>query len=424
MYTYYLLAAIAAAYTIIRYFDWKGYFSLSRLAGKIGLAIGAAIVLYVLGSLFYLPFSQWFGQAYNSVAFWQASRTSFSSYFTQWGLFLFIVVAWLAWETREWMAVTPVSRLNGLRQYTLIIEIVLAAFIALLVFFLVEGVKVGFVALPLALWAAVLLLRADLPDTKRFILFLSGTALAITIAVELIALVGDIGRMNTIFKLYLQAWMMFAVGAAAAFGWSAAGLPALAREVARDLSRRRVHAHGGRVPVYAHRLHRQDQRPHQPRSAAHARRYGLHEPFRIVGRSGDGFEPGLPRHPLDAGLHRRLARHRGSQLHGIPLVHTLYDLHRLTGRRRLELAPAPAARRLCSAGSAARGRGRRILYHRRHSGGARLPQEIRREIHRRRSTGAQHLPCAGRDAGRTLEVPRVRRSILARRVSGWGDDDL
>ena len=219
LYTYYLLAAIAVAYTLFRYFDWKEYFGLSPVIGKVGLAIGAAGFLYVLSSLFYLPFSQWFGQAYNSVDFWQASRTSFSSYFTQWGVFLFIITAWLAWETREWMAVTPVSRLNGLRNYTLVIEIVLAAFIALLVFFAFDGVKVGLLALPLALWAAILILRADLPDTKRFILFLIGTALAITIVVELVTLVGDIGRMNTIFKLYLQAWMMFAVSAAAAFGW-------------------------------------------------------------------------------------------------------------------------------------------------------------------------------------------------------------
>lgn len=219
LYTYYLLAAIAVAYTLFRYFDWKDYFGLPPVLGKAGLAVGAAGFLYVLSSLFYLPFSQWFGQAYNSVDFWQASRTSFSSYFTQWGLFLFIIMAWLVWETREWMAVTPVSRLNGLRAYTLVIEIVLAVFIALLVFFLFDGVKVGLLALPLALWAAILILRADLPDTKRFVLFLIGTALAISIAVELIALVGDIGRMNTIFKLYLQAWMMFAVSAAAAFGW-------------------------------------------------------------------------------------------------------------------------------------------------------------------------------------------------------------
>lgn len=46
-----------------------------------------------------------------------------------------------------------------------------------------------------------------------------GTGLALTLAVEVITLRGDIGRMNTVFKLYMQTWMLFAVGAAAAFGW-------------------------------------------------------------------------------------------------------------------------------------------------------------------------------------------------------------
>ncbi|GAB1472232.1 hypothetical protein MASR2M66_31100 [Chloroflexota bacterium] len=226
LYTYYLLAAIAVAYTLIRYFDWKDYFKLPAALGKTVLAVGAVVLLYGLGSLFYLPFSQWFGQAYNSVAFWHASRTSASSYFVQWGLFLFIITGWLAWETREWMAATPVSHLKRLKPYALIIEVVLAGLIALFVFFAIEKATVGFIALPLAVWAATLILRADLSDAKRFTLFLTGTALTITIAVEFIALVGDIGRMNTIFKLYLQAWMMFAVSAAAAFGWL---LPALAQ---------------------------------------------------------------------------------------------------------------------------------------------------------------------------------------------------
>ena len=219
LYTYYLLAAIALAYTIIRYFDWKNYFGVPALFGRIGLALGAISLMYVLGALFYLPFSQWFGQAYNSISYWQGARTPLSSYFTQWGLFLFIITAWLAWETREWMSMTPVSYLGRLRKYAVWIEIALAGFIALLVFFIFEGAWIGLVALPLAFWALILILRADLPDTKRFVLFLIGTALTITIAVEFIALVGDIGRMNTIFKLYLQAWMMFAVSAAAAFGW-------------------------------------------------------------------------------------------------------------------------------------------------------------------------------------------------------------
>jgi uncharacterized membrane protein len=54
---------------------------------------------------------------------------------------------------------------------------------------------------------------------KRAVLLMIGTALALSLAVEVITLHGDIGRMNTLFKLYMQAWMLFAVSAAAAFGW-------------------------------------------------------------------------------------------------------------------------------------------------------------------------------------------------------------
>lgn len=226
LYTYYLLAAIAAGYTILRYFEWKDYLSLPAWTGKMGLAVGAAAGLYALSAIFYLPFSHWFGQAYNAVELWSASRTPLSSYFTQWGLFLFLITAWLAWETREWMAATPVSHLSRLRRYARWMQIALAAFLAVFVFLLFDGVRVALVALPLAVWSAALLLRPDLPDAKRFTLFLIGTALAITIVVELVALVGDIGRMNTIFKLYLQAWMLFAVAAAASFGWLLKVVPA------------------------------------------------------------------------------------------------------------------------------------------------------------------------------------------------------
>ena len=230
LYTYFPLAAIALAYTLYRNFDLH---SLSRIlpscsGGRAGdeswllralIALGAVAFLYILSSALYSPFTHWYSLSYGAVDPWTGTHTPISSYVTQWGLFLFIIVAWLAWETHEWMASTPVSHLQKLGNYSLLIEIGLAVIIALLAYFTVEGVRIGWLALPLAAWAGILVLRPDMPDVKRGVLLMIGTALVLTIAVEVVVLVGDIGRMNTVFKLYLQAWMLLAVSAAASFGW-------------------------------------------------------------------------------------------------------------------------------------------------------------------------------------------------------------
>jgi uncharacterized membrane protein len=86
-------------------------------------------------------------------------------------------------------------------------------------------VAIAWVVLPLAAWAGLLLLKPGQSDARRFVLFLTGTGLVLTLFVEVFVLRGDIGRMNTVFKFYLQVWTLFAVSAAAALGWLLLSVP-------------------------------------------------------------------------------------------------------------------------------------------------------------------------------------------------------
>jgi YYY domain-containing protein len=212
-YTYLPLAAIAAGYAVWR--GGEGHGALHRLI----LAAGSMVLLAGLSKVFYQPYDHWYGLGYNQVNRWMGPYTPIWSYFTHWGLFLFIITAWMSWETREWMANTPLSSLQKLRPYRFLIEVFASAVIVMLIALAAFGVKIGWIALPLAVWGLVLILRPSQPDAKRLVLFMVGTGMLLTIVVELVVLVGDIGRMNTIFKLYLQAWSLLAVSAAAGLGW-------------------------------------------------------------------------------------------------------------------------------------------------------------------------------------------------------------
>ena len=153
---------------------------------------------------------------------------------THWGLFLFIIIGWLGWETREWLADTPLSSLNKLLPYVAWIYIGLFLATAAVAYLVIAGVAIAWFTIPLALWAGILIFRPKQPDVKRFVLVLVSAALMLTLAVELIVLRGDVGRMNTVFKFYLQAWTMLSVSAAAALLWLFAGAvhwPSLRRTI-------------------------------------------------------------------------------------------------------------------------------------------------------------------------------------------------
>ena len=227
------------------------------------LALGSAVILYswwkereqegycwqgpaiqlgvfiLFAFLTFQPYDYWYGEGYTSIQVWFGSHTPLNDYLIHWGLFLLIIVSWMAAESIDWMASTPVSALRNLVK---IRELIIASLLVMLVIMVSLGVslehpfKIGdvtligtgvhvvWLALPLMAWALVLLLRPGQDLMKGFVLFLIGTGLAITLMVELVYVEGDIGRMNTVFKFYLQAWTLFAVSAAAAFSWLAGSL--------------------------------------------------------------------------------------------------------------------------------------------------------------------------------------------------------
>ena len=220
---YLALGMIATAYVFFRYSEVdpeRTLFNLPVVAVRGLYALAGMALLGFFFALLYHPFTQWYAQGYNTISQWEGSRTPISSYLSHWGLFLFVIVSWMVWETRVWLAATPFASLKKLKPYALLIEVTVVLLLAVMVYLQIfMDVTIGWIALPLAFWAGVLILRPGIGDAKRVVLFIIGTGLFLTVLVEGVVLVGDLGRMNTVFKFYIQVWALFAISAGASLGW-------------------------------------------------------------------------------------------------------------------------------------------------------------------------------------------------------------
>jgi uncharacterized membrane protein len=195
------------------------FFRLAATGRKIILAGAASLLLVGLALLFFQPYADWYRLGYTAVDLWKGTRTPLDAYLTHWGLFLFLIISWMGWETIQWMAQTPLSGLRRLWRYKEFIQVGLLVTIVLMAALIWQGVQIAWLALPLTAWAGVLLLRPGQPDAKRFAFFCVGTGMFLTLVVEVFVLRGDIARMNTVFKFYLQVWTLLSIIAGAALGW-------------------------------------------------------------------------------------------------------------------------------------------------------------------------------------------------------------
>jgi YYY domain-containing protein len=111
-------------------------------------------------------------------------------------------------------AATATARLNVLTGPDRLV-VAAGAFMAFVaVLLLLAGLPVvGIAGLGIGALAAVAVLRRP-SGSMLFVFLMAATALALTAGVEVITLKGDIGRMNTVFKFYLQVWLMLSVASA------------------------------------------------------------------------------------------------------------------------------------------------------------------------------------------------------------------
>jgi len=213
----YTLAALAAI-VVVEGVRRQRMVRPANLTGWLGFLFRAAVsvvwrvaLLVAIASVTFYPYTSHYATAYAGLQLWNEARTQLPDYFVMWGFFLVLVVVQLA---AELISQRRDRSLPGWLDAAL--PFVAGALVLVLAFGLFLKIQVWLLALPLFALAAILGLGRDIPPARRFALLLLALALAITMGVELVRQKDDIGRMNTVFKFYLQAWVIF--GAATAFG--------------------------------------------------------------------------------------------------------------------------------------------------------------------------------------------------------------
>jgi YYY domain-containing protein len=204
-----------------------------------------SVALLGFAYVFFLPFHLHYRSVFEGVERWRGSRTPLGDYLTVHGVFLFAVGSALLvdfWTSRDLNPLARSLRLMartwrraGRRREltrTLVVRrslryrsgaVALSLSGAGVVTAITYGEFVTALAVVIATACGLAFVRrprrATDPDAamRRFLLVLVALGLALTIAVEYLVVRNiDVGRVNTVFKTYLQVWLLWAVAAAAA----------------------------------------------------------------------------------------------------------------------------------------------------------------------------------------------------------------
>ena len=184
------------------------------------LAWVARIMTFGLMSVFAIyPYMSRYATAYGEILPWENAKTPQWAYLTMHGVFLFIIFSFLVWQTARWLANHTVRDLRGFSVPTLAVVGAIGATILASLYFGFGEYPIFLIALPLMVWSVTLFLFPDQSNVMRWVYMLIGLAVGLTMAVEVVVLQGDIGRQNTVFKFYIQAWFLFSISSGVVLSW-------------------------------------------------------------------------------------------------------------------------------------------------------------------------------------------------------------
>ena len=171
--------------------------------------IPAAIVFFALSRAFFIPYLENFGSAYNSVIPWTDDKTPLNTYITIYATFMISLAVYALLQLRR-----------GIRLdkplYTQLPVLILAGGALATAFLLTRDAPIALFAMPMLTLCLAAAATEHSNNTNRLMWFAAAGGFAITIFVELFTLEGDLGRMNTVFKFYILAWLLLGTSAAAA----------------------------------------------------------------------------------------------------------------------------------------------------------------------------------------------------------------
>ncbi len=181
--------------------------------------VGQLFGFVLFGALAIAPFTAWYATADAVPGFWEGDRTPLWAYLDLNGLFLFLVISLLVWDTaRHWREI-QVGQLAGRRSLVVMTLVGLGWLALIVVVATLAGYTTALIALPVVFWAALLFFRAGQARQMRIVWAIVVLTVTLTLVVDVIVWAGDIGRQNTVFKFYMQVWLLLSVVSGAALAW-------------------------------------------------------------------------------------------------------------------------------------------------------------------------------------------------------------